>query len=274
MNDESTQQSASERFLIANGGYGDLTHLAKYLLKDGKHEAIIDSIGGEEHPVFVNTPFSLGGIHDDDVLIAFQVIDGGFIGHLLDNDYPLATRHTVFGRTIGYSDLSTFRSFKLFSSHWYVGKLSGGFSASGHSPTKYGCEISLSMTARSRIDPADFDQSFIFTTQIAIMTLVCPHLSKEWESSKLTAREDNDMSDAINFIETWQDNRACKLIDLTNVHRCYHHDFERCEHCNGEVEIKLPESYSRPKAKAFKCPHCGQLSSLINNILDRENGGE
>ena len=252
-------------------------------------ESAVNDLSSEAHVYLTQNQNRLRGILEqewsesdslqprtNEIIICFKVQREAFTGHIIAGLHDeFGARHQVFGACIGYGDLDGYQTFDLFGETYYVGTLHGGFRKSLCGFDEQGGTFSLSMMAYTHMTPLIENQSKEKPTarDLAIMTLVCPHLSREWESRKLTAKDEIDMS-STDFIETWQDNREPKLIDQTGVHPCYYHEFARCERCNGEVEFMLPEALRIVKAKAFKCPHCNNSSSIMNEIVNRINGGE
>lgn len=65
----------------------------------------------------------------------------------------------------------------------------------------------------------------------------------------------------VNFVETWQDNRGYRLIDLCAIamEPMFFHEFLRCQTCNGQVELKIPKSMA---GQSCDCPHCGTTDGI------------
>lgn len=256
-------------------------------------QLVLQEMGQLDHHLHVNAGgipilFKIGEGLNQSIADAATVVH--FRGHVVpsflaatlemddDNWSSEFSRHRVYGTA--RLALGSYRnpSFTILGQDWYFGYLEHGFEcdvANEDGANRYA--YSLSMLTESEIRVVHHMGGYSRAhDEIALTVLGCPDRSRMWREEVVTEQEANEMTNESLFIETWQDNREAKVVDHTGIHPCYYHEFARCETCNGEIEMKLPERLGGLKKKAwgFKCPHCNEKSNLMTDLLNRYNGGE
>lgn len=283
-------------------GVYDLTKIASQYLRDNFHE-IDEAVrhGGHDRFQFYNA-IKGNGNPSPLMFVTFNLLHsrihsnyGEFKGFIpiewiksssSDSEFSDRwARHQITGAmTIDLDD--SYPAFRLFDNDYFIGQAEniefldyrplGGWSSTfpilNLRNSKFNAGDGCGVRDLIEHGDAEHPEMIEFLKSIAFHIRGCPHLFSRWESEDITDKSRGDKMTEIKFIETWQDNRASKEFDATNGLALHYHYFKRCDICNGEVELKLPQH--RPKKTLNKCPHCGQPSSLLKDFISACYGGD